>query len=372
VCQSRDPIDAHPEVCVPTSATRDLAATHQAIDTWLVAHLHARGLDARDLETEIRLHTAGGYSNEVIFVTATYRTDDGPVEDRLVVRLPPIGPALFPTYDLAMQVAVQRAVAAHGVPVPEPIIHERDPSWLGAPFLVMPRIDGHDPGELPVANEWIAASSTAQQRALHVGFLDVLARIHTTPWRGHEVATVLRGSTGSLVDELDHWDDLLSWSFDGAPPEALAAAFAWCREHLPASEPPASVLWGDVRLGNMIIGDDVAPLAVLDWEMASIGPAELDLAWYTALEGMTEHFFGDRVPGFLDRDEIAARHERALGRALVDLRWFEVFAMARSTTLNIRADLLEARRRGKQPRPAADNAVLAYTTAAIADADRER
>ena len=78
------------------------------------------------------------------------------------------------------------------------------------------------------------------------------------------------------------------------------------------------MLWGDVRLGNVIFDDGFAPVAVLDWEMASIGPAEHDLAWYTALEGMTEHFFGQRVTGFLTRDEIVARHEQALGRPLVD------------------------------------------------------
>ena len=106
--------------------------------------------------------------------------------------------------------------------------------------------------------------------------------------------------------------------------------------------------------------DDFAPVALLDWEMASIGPAELDLGWYTALETTTEHFFGRRVPGFLTRDEVVERHEQALGRPLVDFRWFEIFALARSAALNIRADRLEAQRRGKPPRPAQNNAVLAY------------
>ena len=87
---------------------------------------------------------------------------------------------------------------------------------------------------------------------------------------------------------------------------------------------------------------------------------------------MTEHFFGRRVPGFLTRDELVARHEQAIGRPLVDLQWFELFAMARSSTLQIRTELLEARRRGKEPRPAERNAVLAYTAAAIAEADASR
>ena len=47
------------------------------------------------------------------------------------------------------------AVGEHGVPVPRPVILEPDERWLGAPFLVMPRVDGHDPGELPVADPWV-------------------------------------------------------------------------------------------------------------------------------------------------------------------------------------------------------------------------
>jgi aminoglycoside phosphotransferase (APT) family kinase protein len=350
---------------VPTSISRDLGATSEAVTAWLAAHLAGRGTEHTDLRTDVEQHTGGGYSNEIFFVTASYRAGGSMVDERLVVRLPPEGEALFPSYDLAMEVEVQHAVAGNGVPVPAPIVHERDRSWLGSPFLVMPRIAGHDPGELPVADDWIKAATTEQQRALHERYLDVLARIHTTPWRATDVEGALRGSDGSLADELDRWDDLVAWAFDGSPPAAIVDAFAWCRRNCPADEPPASILWGDVRLGNVIFDDDHVPVAVLDWEMASIGPAEMDLAWYTALEGMTEHFFGQRVPGFLRHDEIVARHERALGRSLVDLRWYELFAMARSATLNLRADLLEARRRGKEPRPPEANAVLAYVAAAI-------
>lgn len=355
---------------MPAAVPRDVPATRDALDAWLRNHLAGRGLDATDLRTEVRLHTEGGYSNEILFVTATYGLGHETVTERLVVRRPPAGPALFPTYDLAREVAVQRAVAANGVPVPDPIVHERDPAWLGGPFLVMPRIDGHDPGELPVANGWITAAGVEQQRALHERFFDVLARIHTTPWEGREIASTRRGAGGSLTDELDRWDELVAWAFDGAPPAALTDVFAWCRRNRPVDEPPAGVLWGDVRLGNVIVDDDFTPVAVLDWEMASIGPAELDLGWCTALDAMAEHFVGQRVPGFLRRDEIVAHHERALGRPLVDLRWFELFAMARSSALQIRASHLEAHRRGKPPRPAEGNAVLAYTAAAIAETDR--
>jgi aminoglycoside phosphotransferase (APT) family kinase protein len=142
--------------------------------------------------------------------------------------------------------------------------------------------------------------------------------------------------------------------------------FDWCRDHQPEA-PPSCLLWGDVRLGNMLVDDHMRPTAVLDWEMASIGPPEVDVAWYTALEAMTEHFVGTRVPGFLRRDEVVSHLERSLGRSLVDLEWFEVFAMARSAALNLRADRLRAQERGRPARPTEDDAIIAYTIERIPD-----
>ena len=360
---------------MPGVATRDLDEVQRAFVDWYRMHRSTPRPDSTGdgdredldhLEVELTSHTAGGYSNEIIFVDLTRGTGERRRHERLVLRLPPDGPSLFPAYDLAMQVAVQRAVGEHGVAVPQPITLESDEAWLGTPFLVMPLIDGHNLGELPVADPWLGTLEVDQQRTLQTGFLDVLARIHQTPWQGRTVAGQLRGAGATLLDEVRWWDELTTWTFDGTPPPDLVAAFTWCREHLPAEEPPASVLWGDVRLGNVIFDDRFAPAAVLDWEMASIGPAELDLAWYTALEGMTEHFFGQRVKGFLTRDEIITHHAHALGRPLVDFEWFEIFAMCRSTALNLRADRLESLRRGKPPRSTETNAVLAYTLARIA------
>ncbi|MGZ4707600.1 MAG: phosphotransferase family protein [Acidimicrobiales bacterium] len=355
---------------MPGVVSRDLPEVRRALADWFAARLSARGVEASDLDIDVTSHTSGGYSNEILFADVSYRspgrTSAERHRQRLVVRLPPDGPSLFPTYDFGMEAAVQAAVAAQGVPVPHPLDVELDDRWLGTPFLVMPFVDGHITGELPVADPWLSAATLDQQRALQERFLDTLAAIHLTPWSGRPFASHLRGADASLLDEVRWWHELAEWTFDGAPPPALTAALAWCRDRCPTDVLPSSLLWGDVRLGNVIFDDDFAPVAVLDWEMASIGPAELDLAWFTALEAMTEHFFGQRVPGFLTRDEIIARQELALGRSLVDLRWFEVFAMCRSTTLNLRADRLTAQRLGKPPRSTEGNALLAYTADAIA------
>ena len=93
---------------------------------------------------------------------------------------------------------------------------------------------------------------------------------------------------------------------------ALMEVVAWCREHAPADEPPTGLLWGDVRLGNVVFDETSAtPRAILDWDMASAGPIEMDLAWHLALETVQTDLTGMVVPGFGTRDETIAHADRS-------------------------------------------------------------
>jgi aminoglycoside phosphotransferase (APT) family kinase protein len=383
--------------------TRDLRRLEDGFARWL----RHRWSDDRPATVRAELVTGGGYSNDVVFVDVG--AGAGGVAGvgggagwpaQLVLRLPPEGPGLFRTYDLAMQAAVQDAARRGGVPVPSFVEVEPDVTWVGAPFLVMPRVAGAVPGELPVADDWIMGLGPAGQRTLHEAFLDALARVHASPVDG--LAHHLRGGTpatpdatgaagavgasaatpgaagavgaagtvdasgpGALVAEVDWWRDLVDWTFDGATPASLADGFAWCRARVPDPAPPAGLLWGDVRLGNVVFGADLGVRAVLDWEMASLGPAESDLAWCTALDEIAAGLVGQQVPGFLARDEIVDRHERALGRQLAAFRWFEIFAMLRAAALNVRTATLAAARTGKPARPPERDLVVRHCLGAI-------
>jgi len=103
------------------------------------------------------------------------------------------------------------------------------------------------------------------------------------------------------------------------------------------------VLWGDVQLGNMVIGEDLRIAAILDFELASLGPAELDLAWFLVLHSMTVASCGGDLPGFPDRDATIAAYEARLGRAVDDLHFYEVVAAFRSGAIMLRAARLLAR-----------------------------
>lgn len=290
---------------------------------------------------DVRLLEAAppGYSNELVFVAI-----DGTAT---VLRLVPSGPPLFPTYDLAMQVVAQEAAGAGGVPVARPVAAELDPAALGRPFLAMPRIEGRLPGEAPMLTPWILALAPADQRRLQGAFLDALAAIHRV-----EPPTGLR----RWADELEWWAGYARWACAelAVDPSPLVELFAACRDAAPPSFPPSGLLWGDVRMGNVIVADDLSIAAVLDWEMASAGPAEADLAWYTALNALTLGFVGADAPGFRSREEVVAHHEAALGRPMEDLGWHEAFALCRAAAVQVRVEVVKAIVEGTPaPEPAA-------------------
>ena len=280
--------------------------------------------------------STGGLSSQ------TYLFDVG--DASLVARLAPEGDALFPVYDLQTQGLLMHRLGALGV-VPVPRIHQyvADTEWLGAPFLVMDRVDGRIPTDNPpfTITGWVHDASHEQQRTLQTNFLDACVRIHRADWRDHlGVGHLVTRPGGTGLDaEVSWWSEYLDWTSDGSPPPVLRDARAWCRDELPADQPPPSLCWGDVRVPNVVFDDDFGVRAVLDWEMASIGPAELDIGWYLVIHEMTTEHTGE-LPGFLARREVLRWYEARLGRALHDLAWYEAWAAFRSAAIMVRLAVL--------------------------------
>ena len=285
---------------------------------------------------EVARPATGGLSSE----TYLFESASG---ERLVARLAPAGDALFPVYDLAAQARIMQVLGDHlVVPVPRVIEYVDDPQWLGAPFVVMERVEGHIPADNPpfVTSGWLHDAPPDRQRALQDEFVSVCARLHRADWRAlelDEVATRPGGTT--LAAEVAWWSDYLDWATDGAPPPVLLDARAWCTEQLPIAEPAPALCWGDVRIPNVVFGDDFRARAVLDWEMASIGPPEIDIGWYLVIHRMTTDATGD-LPGFRARDDVLRDYEAQLGRTLHDLTWYEAWAAFRAAAIMVRVAAL--------------------------------
>jgi aminoglycoside phosphotransferase (APT) family kinase protein len=246
---------------------------------------------------------------------------------------------------LRRQIEVQDLLARHGQPVPAPATYEEDVSWLGEPFVTMPWVDGHVAGEVPVLDEWITSSSPDDQGRLHLAFADALADVHALDLLD-EVPSSVPGGDDDLGGDVERWSSYLDWATDGQPPRRLADALAWCREERPATAPPRCLLWGDARLGNAIFAEDRHVLALIDWETAAVGPAELDVGYWLGLERVLDDSMGSRVGGFPARADAIGRFEARLGRALLDLRWFEVLGLLSAAFISVRLDVI---RRGRVP-----------------------
>jgi aminoglycoside phosphotransferase (APT) family kinase protein len=265
----------------------------------------------------------------------------------LVVRIPPPAEqSLFPWTDLARELEIQTLLANAGVPVPPVVALETDSSVLGRPFLVTRRVKGRlvDSNDPYMSSGWLHDSDPEFQLRLARSFMTVLADIHRLPAGEIE-------NTGQLpVDQignegtLSRWSGYLAWADESRAPDALHEALRWCVENRPADEPPPTLLWGDAQLANAVFADDGSTAAVLDFELASAGPAELDLGWFFCLHDLTVARCGEDLPGFTDRAGLIATYEERVGRQVADLGWYAVFAAVCTASILVRmASLLCSR-----------------------------
>jgi aminoglycoside phosphotransferase (APT) family kinase protein len=313
---------------------RDRDAVRRGLERWLAGH----PLPFADGALASLVAPAAGWSNETLVAAF----DSG---DRAVVRLPPVV-ATFPDHDFLAQAHVMEVAAAAGIPVPAPVVACDDEAWLGSPFLVMPFVEGDIPGPASVFDPWLTDATAEEQRQAQGEMIRVLAEVHRVDWAAStELAGRLRGAAphATLADEVAWRARSLEWASAGDPPPRIAAVLRWCAATCPTRVEHRSLLWGDPRLENIVFGPGRRAAAVLDWEMASIGPAELDLGWYLGLERVLRELTGGMVvAGFRTDDDVVATYERAVGRPVGDLDWHRVFAVARSLCVNVRQARISA------------------------------
>lgn len=277
----------------------------------------------------------GGFSNETYVTTAEW---DG-ARHGLVLRLAPAGPGLFPDYDLDKQARVLEALRAHtDVPVAEVLWREPGDAVLGRAFYVMAYVDGRIPPDRPgyQFEGWVKdASADEQARVLDSG-LGAMARIHHVDVHDADLGFLDRPEhgDGAITQELGYWRAYLDWASAGERYDMLETIWEWCAANRPPEPPTRGLVWGDARLGNLIYADDCSVRAVMDWEMALLGPPELDLGWYLFLDRLALQFF-ERLPGFVDADAMVGEYERKLGRSVEHLDWYETWGGFRAACIQI-------------------------------------
>lgn len=297
-----------------------------------------------------------GFSADTLLLSV--QSENG--EADIVVRIEHPGRNIFLDASIERQARMMQALAQRGVLTPEILGWDVGSAVLGAPFLVMRRTDGVPLPQYPsyhVAGLLIDLNPAGRARAWRES-LETMARINRLDWQvGFDF--LLSPSYGApglghYLGWVTAWREL---AYD-APHPVVDQAIAFLRDNPPAVA-EASLLWGDSNPGNLLFGPDGSVAAALDFEAASIGPAEVDLGWWFVVDRMLSA--GNPLPaGMPAREEQIAIFERALGRPVADLAYFEVLAALRMALVIARTAglLIDA---GALP---ADNQVAVYNPAA--------
>jgi len=212
----------------------------------------------------VRLDPVGsGQSNPTWFVTAAGRM--------LVLRKKPGGATVSGAHAIDREYRVLCALQDSGLPLPRPVHYETDPALIGTPFYLMERLHGRvfDDTALP-------GLAPDARHAVHMQAAQVLARLHRV-----DVAAVglddFGRHSGYFARQVSRWRK--QWqALDHRTDARIDALAEWFWHNIPP-ESPTTLVHGDYRVGNLMIGQDPARITgVLDWELSTLGDPLADLA----------------------------------------------------------------------------------------------
>ena len=283
---------------------------------------------------------ANGMSSETIMVDAHWPDGGSPTDERWVMRMAPRPEDIpvFDTYRLDHQYETMRLAAeSTGLPIPRMRWLEPTGALLGSPFFLMDRIDGLVPPDVmphTFGDNWLFDAPVEHQRALQDSTVELVARLHSIPEVSTRFGFLREGQPAADSDLRSRLTWLAQWyessTTIGRSP-LVDRALPWLEDHFPddVAASDSVLIWGDARIGNVIY-QDFTPAAILDWEMATLGPRELDVSWMIFAHQVFQELCGlaalPGMPHFLRENDVRDTYRELTGVELGDLRWFSVFA----------------------------------------------
>jgi aminoglycoside phosphotransferase (APT) family kinase protein len=259
----------------------------------------------------------GGRSNLTFFL-------EDQAGRRWVVRRPPLGSVLATAHDVRREFRVMSALAGTAVPVPRVLGVDVDAAQVD--FYVMEEVPGLVLRDAATASTALAPAARARAG---VALTETLAALHAVDADAVGLGRLGRG-TDYLARQIAMWQ--------GQAEQHRVADFAEAdavRDRLLAALPPQreiTLVHGDYRLDNAILGDDGEVQAVLDWELCTRGDPLADLGvflcyWTEAVDPVQP--FPDpptALPGFTDRRGLLQIYEQATGRPVERIDFYVAFA----------------------------------------------
>jgi aminoglycoside phosphotransferase (APT) family kinase protein len=323
----------------PKTSTRDYDQLRAQLEGWLGERVPGAIVSA------LVVPTSNGMSSETVLFDLTVPGHAAPRE--LVARIAPDPAAdpVFMVYDMERQFKTMQMVAEHtDVPVPTVLWLETGTDVIGVPFFVMERVHGVVPPDLmpyPYGDNWFFDADVKDQQRLERQAVEALAALHELTADGPAgFLASAEGGDSHLRQHVKEQRVYYDWvAGDGVRSPLIEDAFEWLEEHWPSNENDAVFSWGDARVGNMMF-EDFTPVAVLDWEMAAVGPREIDLGWmiymHRAFQDMVESFGMPGMPHILRRETVAEIYEAAAGYTPQDLDFYTTYAALRYAVVMFR------------------------------------
>jgi aminoglycoside phosphotransferase (APT) family kinase protein len=254
----------------------------------------------------------------------TYRVQDAGGA-RAVLRRPPLGAVLESAHDMGREHRILSGLGRLGAPVPATLALCEDLEVTGAPFYVMELVDG---SVLFTEEDALALLAQARHNA-GLELARTLARLQAVDLAEAGLAD-LRRRTPYAARQLRRWRG--QWEASRTRELPAVDELADRLEQAMPPEDEAVLVHGDYRLDNLVLRDDGAVAAVLDWELCSAGHplADVGLALaYWREAGLSDGLFGYPVtalPGFPGEDQLVEAYADASGRDTAAVGYFVAFA----------------------------------------------
>lgn len=247
----------------------------------------------------------GGQSNPTFFLSYGER--------HMVLRKKPAGEVLPSAHAVDREYRVLQALAGSALPVPPVVLYHALDDVIGTPFYLMERVAGR----VFSAND-LPGMAPAERRAIYLAMADTLATLHAVDWRAAGLADFGRQG-GFFERQLGRWSK--QWALSRTRPNpAIDALLDW----LPANIPPGdevALTHGDFKLNNLLFHPtEPRVVAVLDWELSTLGHPLADVAFNTvAWRTLPQEFGGIRgldlaALGIPAEGEYLAHYYRRAGR----------------------------------------------------------
>lgn len=291
------------------------------LDAWLRERVH--GLRGTPRITQY----SGGASNWTYRVL--YESHD------LVLRRPPAGTKAKSAHDMGREYRLQKALHPVFPFVPEMVAWCDDPAVIGAEFYVMERLDGIVPGR-----ELGVDLSRDQVRRLCLGFLDTLIALHRVDVESAGLQHLGRGA-GYARRQIEGWSERYTKARTWNVPRGTRV-MRWLAANVPPEE-RICIVHNDFRFDNAVLdpADPTRIVAILDWEMATLGDPWMDLGnalayWVEAgddfLARMTRRQ-PTHLPGMLTRAEVVDYYASRTGSSPSRWTFYEVYGLFRLSVI---------------------------------------